>query len=194
MNQLLWFIVLVIIGLIVGGFVSKFVRDISLDFGWEDKLIKYGLADALGDIPITGFLTAIVKWYVVLIFIAQGIAQFENLPLLAEFMEGLMGYIPRAILGSLIMVLALMVADYTGDKIKQRKTGFAETLALLIESMIVFLGMVIALPHFGVANVSILEDSFKILIAGISLAIAIAFGLGLKDSISRISQKYEDKL
>jgi hypothetical protein len=36
MNQLLCFIVLVILGLIVGGFISKFVRDVSMDFGWED--------------------------------------------------------------------------------------------------------------------------------------------------------------
>lgn len=193
MNQLFWFIVLVILGLIIGGFVSKFIRDISMDFGWEDKLVKYGLADALGDIPITSLLTGIVKWYIVLIFIAQGVEQFE-LPVLEDFMNKLMMYIPQAILGSLIILFALMIADYTGDRIKQRKVSFAETLALLTEIVIVFLGLVIALPHFGVFNVSILEDSFKIFIAGISLAIAIAFGLGLKDSISRIAQEYEDKL
>lgn len=193
MNQLFWFIVLVILGLIIGGFVSKFIRDISMDFGWEDKLVKYGLADALGDIPITSLLTGIVKWYIVLIFIAQGVEQFE-LPVLEDFMNKLMMYIPQAILGSLIILFALMIADYTGDRIKQRKVSFAETLALLVEIVIVFLGLVIALPHFGVFNVSILEDSFKIFIAGISLAIAIASGLGLKDSISRIAQKYEDKL
>lgn len=193
MNQLFWFIVLVILGLIIGGFVSKFIRDISMDFGWEEKLVKYGLADALGDIPITSLLTGIVKWYIVLIFIAQGVEQFE-LPVLEDFMNKLMMYIPQAILGSLIILFALMIADYTGDRIKRRKVSFAETLALLVEILIVFLGLVIALPHFGVFNVSILEDSFKIFIAGISLAIAIAFGLGLKDSISRIAQKYEDKL
>lgn len=193
MNQLFWFIVLVILGLIIGGFVSKFIRDISMDFGWEDKLVKYGLADALGDIPITSLLTGIVKWYIVLIFIAQGVEQFE-LPVLEDFMNKLMMYIPQAILGGLIILFALMIADYTGDRIKQRKVSFAETLALLVEIVIVFLGLVIALPHFGVFNVSILEDSFKIFIAGISLAIAIAFGLGLKDSISRIVQKHEDKL
>lgn len=193
MNQLFWFIVLVILGLIIGGFVSKFIRDISMDFGWEDKLVKYGLADALGDIPITSLLTGIVKWYIVLIFIAQGVEQFE-LPVLEDFMNKLMMYIPQAILGGLIILFALMIADYTGDRIKQRKVSFAETLALLTEIVIVFLGLVIALPHFGVFNVSILEDSFKIFIAGISLAIAIAFGLGLKDSISRIAQKHEDKV
>jgi len=194
MNQLFGFIILVILGLIMGGFISKFVRDLSMDFGWEDKLVKYGLADALGDIPITGFLTSMVKWYVVLIFVAQGVDLFENLPVLAEFMNGLMGYIPQAILGGLIMVVALLIADYTGDQIKTKKVGFSETLALFAETVIVFLGLVIALPHFGVHDISVLKDSFLIIVAGISLAIAIAFGLGLKDSVNRLAKRYEEKL
>lgn len=194
MNHLLWFVVLIILGLMVGGVISKFVRDMSMDFGWEEKLVKYGLADALGDIPITSLLAGIVKWYVVLLFITQGVERFENLTVLVKFMDNFMGYIPQAILGILIMLLALIVADYAGDRIKQRKVSFAETLALCAEAVIVFFGAVIALPHFGVTNVAILEDSFKILMVGVSLAFAISAGLGLKDFVGRIAQKYEKEL
>jgi len=194
MNNLLWFIVLVIIGLIIGGIVSKFIRDISMDFGWEEKLTKYGLADALGDISITSLLTGIVKWYIVLLFMAQGIERFEGMTVLAKFMDGLMAYIPQAILGSIIMLVALLIADYTGDRIKQRKVSFAETFAFCVESIIVFFGAVISLPHFGVTNVSILEDSFKILMIGISLALSIAAGLGLKDFVGKVAQKYEKEI
>ncbi|MFZ2455955.1 MAG: hypothetical protein WAX07_05725 [Candidatus Altiarchaeia archaeon] len=193
MNQLLCFIVLVILGLIVGGFISKFVRDVSMDFGWEDKLVKYGVVDALGDIPITGLLTGIVKWYVVLIFVAQGVELFENLPVLTDYMTGIMAYIPQAMLGGFILLVALLIADYTGDRIKQKQLGFSETIALFAETVIVFLGTVIALPHFGVYDTSILKYSFLILATGISLAIAIAFGLGLKDSVSKFAKKYEGK-
>jgi len=193
MTQLLWFIVLVIVGLIVGGFFSKFVRDISLDFGWEDKLVKYGLVDALGDIPVTGFLAGIVKWYIVLIFMAQGVDLFQSLPVLTEFMNGLMAYIPQAILGGFIMLVALLISDYTGDRIKQKQVPFSETMALFAETVIVFLGMVIALPHFGVSDISVLKYSFLILVAGVSLAIAIAFGFGLKDAVNHLAKKYEKK-
>ncbi len=63
-----------------------------------------------------------------------------------------------------------------------------------MESVIVFFGAVIALPHFGVTNISILEDSFRILMAGVSLALAIAAGLGLKDFIGKVAQKYEKEV
>jgi len=194
MNNLSGFLLLVLTGLIVGSMISKFIRDMSMDFGWEDKLVKYGLADALGDISITSLLTGFVKWYIVLLFVNQGINQFENMTVLSKFINDLMDYIPQAILGSVVMIVALMIADYTGDRIKQRKLGFAETLAFCVESIIVFFGAVIALPHFGVTNVSILEDSFKILMIGVSLALAIAAGLGLKDFVGRVAQKQEKEM
>lgn len=185
MTTLSWFILLFLVGLLVGGVLSKFIRDLSMDFGWEEKLVKYGLADALGDISITNLLTGIVRWYVVLLFIAQGTERFGGMTVLSDFMSGLMDYIPKALLGIVIMVTSLLIADYAGGRIKHRKVSFAETMALCMELVIVFFGVVIALPHFGVTNVSILEDSFKILMAGVSLAFAIAAGLGLKDFVSR---------
>jgi len=86
------------------------------------------------------------------------------------------------------------IHNYTGDRIKQRKVNYAETFALCVESVIVFFGAVIALPHFGVTNVSILEDSFKILMIGVSLALAIAAGLGLKDFVGKMAQKHEKEI
>lgn len=189
MNNLLWFIVVLVLGLIAGGVASKFIKDISMDFGWDEKLVKYGLADALGEISITSFLAGIVKWYIVLIFVLQGVQRLESFSVLELYMGKLIAYIPGALVGVIIMVLSLMIADYTGDRLKQKKVGYAETLALGAEAVIVFFGLVLALPHFGVMNVSILEDSFKILMAGIALGIAIALGLGLKDSVSRALQK-----
>jgi hypothetical protein len=193
MHNLLGFIILIFLGLTIGGIASKFVRDISMDFGWEDKLVKYGLADALGDISITSMLTGIVKFYIVVLFVAEGIGRFENLVVLSKLMNDIIAYTPQAILGSIIMLVALLIADYAGDRVKHHKLNLEASVSLGIKAVIIFFGAVIALPHFGVENVSILEDSFKILMVGIALAIAIAGGLGLKDYVSKMAQKNEEK-
>ncbi len=189
MHNILGFTVLLLIGLTIGGIASKFVRDVSMDFGWEDKLVKYGLADALGDISITSLLTGIVKFYIVVLFAAEGINRFENLTVLSGLMSEIIAYTPQAILGSVIMLIALLIADYAGDRLKHHKLSLENTVSLAVKSVIIFFGAVIALPHFGVENVGILEDSFKILLVGITLAIAIAGGLGLKDYVNRKTQK-----
>ncbi len=193
MNNLFGLIILILVGLTLGGIVSRIIRDISIDFGWEEKLVRYGLADALGDISITSLLTGIIKSYILLLFLAQGVERFENLTILSKFMNDVIAYAPQAVLGAIIMLVALLIADYVGDRIKNRKVDFEEMLAFCVKSVIIFFGGVIALPHFGITNVSILEDSFKILVAGVSLALAIALGLGLKDFVFRLTQKYEEK-
>jgi hypothetical protein len=189
MYNLFGFIVLILVGLTLGGIASKFIRDVSMDFGWDEKLAKYGLADAFGDISITTLLTGIAKYYILLLFLAQGIDLLGNLTILSKLINEIISYMPQALLGAAIMLLALLVADYTADRIKHRKFSLDDMLAFCVRSVIIFFGAVIALPHLGVTNVSILEDSFKILLLGVALALAIAVGFGLKDYISRLAQK-----
>jgi len=70
-----------------------------------------------------------------------------------------------------------------------------DTVAWLIQGMIIFFAVVIALPHFQIEkNVDILTDSFKIIVAGISLGLAIAMGLGLKEMFAHLGKKVEKKL
>ncbi len=200
MVDLLWFIVLTIAGLMVGGFLCKIIKDSLEAIGLEAWLKKYKLADAIGGMSLSSILAGIVKWYIVLVFISTGIEQIlpahpvKGMPALAQFMTDLMVYIPGAILGTLVMIAALLVADFVGDGIKRRKLAFSEAFALVIESIIVFFGAVLALPKFGITDVSVLTDSFKILMVGLSLGLAIAIGLGLKDSISDVGKKYEKQL
>ena len=75
--------------------------------------------------------------------------------------------------------------------------SFHRRLTLIALVIIIFMGVVLALPKlFNVddpqvfaMSLSLLVDSFKLIIAGVSIGLAIALGLGLKDSIARASEK-----
>lgn len=185
MSNLLWFIVLLVVGLMLGGIVFKVVKNGLVTVGVEAELEKHKIAHAFGGIELSSILAGIIKWYLVLLFAAQGIAKL-GLPRLSMFVDGLLDYIPSAILGVLVLLVALLIAKFVGVRLMARKLAFAEILALGAEAVIIFFGIVLALPKFGVVNVGILEDSFKILAAGLSLGLAIAIGLGLKEPISKI--------
>ncbi len=193
LTQIFWFVILAVVGLILGGILKKVIKDAIIAVGIEAEMAKHRLSDSIGGVPISGIISGIAKWYIVLIFLEQGVAKLE-LPGLTSRMNDLLNYLPDAILGILVIIVALIIADFAGDKIKQRKVGFAEILALVSEVIIIFFGAVLALPKFGIKNVSILEDSFKILAIGVSIGIAIALGLGLKDSISKASLRYEEEI
>lgn len=193
LTSLLWFIILSIIGLGLGGIIYKIIKDMLHSLGVEEELKKHKISGAFGGFTLSGILAGIVKWYIVLLFIGQGIAQL-NLSKLSQFVDDLMVYIPNAILGLLIIIVALLVSNLSAVKIRHRKTSISEILALGVQLVVVFFGAVIALPKFGVANISILEDTFKIFAVGISLGIGIALGLGLKEPITKLGEKYGRQL
>ncbi len=197
-NSLLLLAFLTIGGLLLGGVLHRITKDFLISIGLESELGKHMVADSIGGIPISDILASIIKWYTVLLFIWQGLAIF-NAPFsispefnkLGMVMEGiLVDYVPEAILGLLVLIVSLIIADFAGSNIRKRNVGFAEVLALGSEVIIVFFGAVLALPKFGIHNVSILEDSFKILMIGISIGLAIALGLGLKDVVAEAGRSY----
>lgn len=192
LTNLLLFIVLLVIGLLIGGFLHKITKETLVAIGMEAELERHHVADSLGGIPLSSILASIVKWYVVLVFLNEGISKL-GLPMLSGVMGDLLTYIPNAILGLLIILTTLIIADFTGSSLRKRNVAFSEFLALVVEIVIVFFGAVLALPKFGIVNVSILEDSFKILMVGVAIGLAIAMGLGLKDAIKRATTYYEEE-
>jgi hypothetical protein len=194
LTSLLWFIVLTAAGLIAGGIVCKIIKEALEDLGLEEQMKKHRIEGAFGGIPLSTLISGTVKWYVVLLFMNEGTLKLD-LPVLSKFIGALVAYIPDVLSGIMILIVTLIIARFTSGRIRERNLGFSEAYALIVETMIIFFGIVLSLPIFikGV-DVSILTDSFKILTIGISLGMAIALGLGLKDSITEISTRYGKKL
>lgn len=192
MGDLFWLIILTVIGISLGGVVFKIIKEALIHIGLEDELKRYNIAEALGGIRLSGILAGIAKWYIIVIFMAQGISKLP-LETLTLFMNNLVTYIPNAIMGVMILIVALLISNFATQRIRKREIEFSEILALGVEIIIMFFAAVLALPKFGIENVSVLEDSFKILAVGVSIGLALALGLGLKDPISRIGSQIEQK-
>lgn len=184
MSNLFWFILLTIVGLILGGVIFKVIRNALDSIGLEDWMREHKVDGAFGGIILSDIIAGILKWYVVLLFMNEGTVKL-NLPIISKFISDLVVYIPGALSGIVIILVSLLLARFTSERIKKRRISYKDTVSLVVESMIVFFGIVLSLPILikGV-DVAVLTDSFKILMAGISLAIGLAGGLGLKEHIA----------
>ena len=100
---------------------------------------------------LSSILAGIVKWYIIMLFVGQGTTKL-GLEKLTLFMDNLLEYIPNAILGILVIIVALMIANFMSMRIKRRKLEFGEILSLGMEAIVIFFGIVLALPKFGVEN------------------------------------------
>ncbi|RLI92753.1 MAG: hypothetical protein DRO89_01540 [Candidatus Altiarchaeales archaeon] len=195
------FIALVIIGLLIGGFLGKLTKDTLVTIGLEEGLTKYKIADTLGGVPISSILSTIVKWYVFLLFVSQAVEKLlSETAILTETMRSLMSYVPNAILGLLVLLVSLVIAEFAANRIRVRKVSFGEVFAIAIEIVIVFFGVILALPRlFNIddpevfqTSLGVMTQSFQILIVGVALGLAIAIGLGLKDSIVKVGGKLKE--
>ena len=189
LGDLFWFILLTVAGLLIGGIIFRVVKNALDSLGLEDWLTQHKVDGAFGGLTLSDIISGILKWYVVLLFANEGTVKLK-LPIISTFIAELVTYIPEALSGIVIVILSLLIARFTSERIRERKISYRESFALVVESIITFFGIVLALPILiQNVDVTILTDSFRILIAGVALAVGIAGGLGLKDHIAQTAQR-----
>ncbi len=188
LTSLLLFIVLTISGLLAGGVAYKITTDGLESMGVTEQMKRHKIEGAFGGIEAPELVGSLAKWYIVLLFMNEGTVMMD-LPVLSGFIGGLVAYGPKASSGIFILMASLLIAKFTAQNVRSRRESFSELYATAIETVIIFFGVVLSLPIlFPDLDVSILTDSFKILMVGVSLGMALAVGLGAKDHI--FSKKY----
>jgi hypothetical protein len=120
-----------------------------------------------------------------------------GLPKASDVLAGLFDYVPRVIAALLVLVVAVFLASFVAA-IVQTAAGNAkmprpEILAGLTRWAIVIFAATVALVELGITPL-LVTTTFNIILAGLCLALALAFGLGSKDIVAKwledIRRKY----
>jgi hypothetical protein len=195
------FTLFAVVGIVVGAIVYKILKAGLDSIRVEEKMAKHGLHDALGGLQLTKVVAGIFMIYIVIVFLGSGVDAVAT-PLgqeanrLVIMFHSLIQLYPEFVLGGFIIIAGALIGDFMRDSINGSKASLAsESVAWLVQSMTIFFAIVLALPHFQIKdNVDILTDSFKIIVAGISIGMAIAMGLGLKDTFGKWGKKVEKRI
>ncbi len=167
--------------IILGWLIAKLTEKIlyKLMHAWEvDKWVeKAKLKEPLFNISVEKTTSVIIKYYILIVFLKEA-ASKATLTFIAELLGGVLTAIPSIILGSVIIVITLILADFFKRHILSSTFPFKETISGVVYGITLFLGIVMALPKFGLENTALIEDSFRYLVLGISMGLAIAIGIG----------------
>ena len=162
-------------GKIVGTIVDKTVIDDAVDktiIG--DSLKKSGM-------NTVGFFDALVRWFIYVVFIMAAI-NVLNLPMLTEFMNQLVLYIPHLIAGVVVLVVGLVLVDFlmdwVGGQLTSREVAFGDLIAPLLRALFSLLVVVLALDQMLI-DTSILYTFLVPLAWGLGIGLAVALGIGL---------------
>jgi len=181
--------------LIVGWIVAKAIRrlvDWLLKVTRFDTLAdKAGISEVIrkGDLKISAreVVSGLVYWLVIIMVLVM-VVNALGLPKASDVLTSLFAYVPKVIAALLVLVVAMFLASFVSG-IVQTAAGNAnmprpEVFAGVSRWAIIIFAATIALGELGIATL-LVTATFNIILAGVCFALAIAFGLGGKDTAAR---------
>jgi hypothetical protein len=131
----------------------------------------------------TDVFGAVIYWLVILIAL---IIAFNGLGLthVTELLTRVLLFLPRLLVGLLVLIFGSYFGRFVGNAVQTylRNIGIsdAELLGRVAQYAIVVFVVLIAVDHLDIGG-ELVQHTFLILLAGVVLALALAFGLGGRD-------------
>ncbi len=169
-------VVVLAAGYIVGSAFGFLFKRLLEHAKVDEHLRKAGVAHSIGFISIPNLAGGLLKWYVFALFLLPA-AGFMKLGVLEDLLRDFALWLPNLLLGIIILLTGLIIADYIADRMLHSKRKGTKLLSSAARWFIILFVGIIALNQIGI-DVSLAADTTLILVAGFALGLAIALGLG----------------
>lgn len=185
----------VLVILIVGWLVAKAIKRI---IDWLLKLIRFdaladkaGISEILkkGNLGISAgeVISSLVYWLMMIMVLVMAVDAL-GLPKASDVLASLFAYVPKVIAALLVLVVAMFLASFVSG-IVRTAAGNAnlpkpEMFAGVSQWAIIIFAVTISLEQLGIASL-LVTTTFNIILGSVCLALAIAFGLGGKDTAAK---------
>ena len=189
--------------LIVGWIVAKAIRRLV---DWLLKVVRFdvmadkaGISEVIrkGDLKISAgeVVSKLVYWLIMIMVLVMTVDAL-GLPKTSDVLASLFAYIPRVIAALLVLVVAMFLASFVSGIVStaagNAKMPKPELIAGISRWAIIIFAATIALVELGIAPL-LVTTTFNIILGGIVLALALAFGLGGKDAAARYLEELKKR-
>ncbi len=201
--RLLAMLAILAVGAVTAGLVRLLVRVLGPRMGFDPFAPRAGVVGGLRPGGLTGSpgnaLAVLLAWSVFGVFVLLAVGAL-NLQYARDLLSRAFVYLPQVLIAAAVLVLGLMAADFLRRSvlIAAVNAGLpsARFLAGLAHAFLVVLFAAMALEHLGVGRQVILI-SFTILLGGVVLALALAFGLAGRElagqALERLARRREEE-
>lgn len=176
-------LVILLIGWLVGIFAGMVVRRLVDAVELDRAVLQTPLGNILGgtESSVSGAFGKLTKWFVIALSLLAA-ANVLAIPLLSEWIQVAVSYLPAFIAGLAIIVVGFVIADFLGDAIGRTQaateTAYTSWFATGTRMFLYFTALVVGLETMGV-DVGILYVFARALAWGIAAAVAIGAGVAL---------------
>lgn len=199
--RILFAVVFVVIGWIIGIALSKVVQQVVRMIKLDQGLRAAGIDEIVGRAGVKldsgAFLGGLVKWFVIIAFFV-GAFNILGLTQVNEFLQGVvLSYLPNVIAAVLILLLSGVIGEFvrqmvvrTAKAAEVTSAGFVGTIA---KWAIWIFGILAALLQLGIAT-SIIQILFTGVVVALALAFGLSFGLGGQQAAAHYIEKVRKEM
>jgi hypothetical protein len=189
--------------LTVGWMIAKTLRKVvnrALEAIHFDKLAdKAGITEILNKgglkTSAVGVMSGLVYWLAIIMVLVV-VVNALGLPQASNVLETLFAYIPNVIAALFVLVVGMFLANLVSG-IVHTAAGNAslsrpEMLAAASRWAIIIFAGTISLRELGIATL-LVTTTFNIILGGVCLALALAFGLGGRDTAAKYLEEWRKR-
>ncbi|MFA6216855.1 MAG: hypothetical protein WDL87_04290 [Candidatus Omnitrophota bacterium] len=203
-SQFLVNVLLVIIILIIGWIISKFIKtvvakllktvkldELAKKIELDKLLAKGGISYTLSDL-----VSVVVYWLALLVTFVVAINSI-GLPIAAELLNKVALYVPNIIAAIFILIFGMFVAIVLRNIVLTAATnaGLSQSklLSQIVEIVVIVFAVLVTLEQLSI-KAQIIEQAITVVLASLGLGFALAFGLGCKDIAGKFTAELVEKM
>lgn len=183
-----------------GKIVTEVLKRIKLNEMFKKGNWDEALAKADIKVDAAGFIGAIIKWILVIVFL---VATFNILGLdqFAALLERILGYLPHVLVAALIFVVTVIVSDIVEKvvraSVERINVGYGHAVSVIVKWSIWVFAVLLILRELIIAP-DLIASLFNALVMGIVgffvISLGLAFGLGGRDAAAKFIEEMKEKM
>ena len=176
----------------LGGLVAKALRAIRIDQMAEKAHVTGFLQKAQIHNDVAGIFGALVKWYVRLVVVLLA-ADAVGLTAISKIVNDVLGFIPQAVVAVVILAVFSWLAGITravvSGALGSTSVPNSQAIAGIAYVAVFAFGIMAAATQIGIAS-TLVNTLFAGFVFALSLAFALAFGLGGREEAAQILHEW----
>jgi hypothetical protein len=197
--RVIGFLLILIIGWFVASLLEKAVRAFLHVVKFDSLAQRAGFAGFVQKMGVktdsSGFLALVVKWFVRLIVLVVAFDAL-GLPAVSDVLRQLLLWLPNLVVALVVLVIGGLLANAASSIVRgaAAEAGLEkpDRLAKIASVAIWAFAIVIAVNQLGIAA-TLVNTLFMGVVGAVSLAAALAFGLGGRETAAEIVKKWYEK-
>jgi hypothetical protein len=187
-SAILLLVLALVVARLVQAAVVKLLEVIGVSKLAKNKQVAKTLRTAEVNVDFISIAGRIAFWVVIVIF-ALTIADVLGLTAMRDVIRELLGYLPSVLAAVVVLTVtvagARLLRDVLQASLYRLNVDYARNIAQIAFYVLTLFGTLMAVDQLGF-DTTILTANITIIVSGVMLALALAFGLGGKDVAGRI--------